>query len=133
MNKDTYLAPMRPHEYLEKVTRFSKDQERVPGLEESGFYPTGHGSPGGRELSYLTFPLSLLSFGSRWRPGWYTTLIPDTIFLYQDPFPDPHTTGNLILIFAQSVSCFSVFLKLQQISQELCRAYQAALHPPTIC
>ena len=87
----------------------------------------------GREVSYLTFPLSLLSFRSGWSPGGYTTLISDTVFFYQDLVPDPHTTGNLILIFSQSVSCFSVFLKLQQISQELCRAYQAALHPPTIC
>ena len=53
--RDTDLAPVRPHEWLEKITHFSKDQERVPGLEESGFYLTRCGSPGGVVGKCLTW------------------------------------------------------------------------------
>ena len=63
MNKEAQIwAPMRPHEWLEKITQFSKAWVKVPGLEESSSWPGTPGGVAGKCLTWL-FPCPCWGWG----------------------------------------------------------------------
>lgn len=97
----------------------------------------------GRKVSYLAFPLSLLRLRSGGSAGWHrmsalqtlpAALIPDIIFPSPGPVPkSSHYQKSYFDICPECLLFFCISQTRRQICQEPCHAYQAALHPHTIC